>query len=44
MGNAIDEVREGNQGGGEADGWAVESCDEDLGMRVEGLGDIQVVG
>jgi hypothetical protein len=44
----IDEVGEGDEGGGEADCGAVEGCDEDFGVRVEldnvwvscGLGDV----
>lgn len=40
----VDEVRMGDEGGGEADGGAVEGCDEDFGVRVEGLGDVEVVG
>lgn len=40
---AIYEIREGNQGSGEAHNRAVESCDQDLRMRIEGLGYVQVV-
>lgn len=41
---AVDEVGVGDQGGGEANDGAVEADDEDLGVGVEGLGDIEVVG
>jgi hypothetical protein len=44
MWHAVDEVGEGNKGGGETNGGAVECCDEDFGVRVEGLCDVQVVG
>ena len=44
MRDAIDEIREGDEGGGKADCGTVESCDENLGMRVEGLGYVEVVG
>jgi hypothetical protein len=40
----VDEVREADEGGGEAYGRAVEGCDEDFGVRVEGLGGVDVVG
>jgi hypothetical protein len=40
----VDEVGEADEGGGEAYGGAVEGCDEDLGVRVEGLGGVDVVG
>ena len=44
MRSAVDEVGEGDEGGGEADGGAVESRDEDLRVRVEGVCDVEVVG
>lgn len=44
MRSCVDEVREGDEGGGEADGGAVECHDEDLGVGVEGAGDVDVVG
>jgi hypothetical protein len=40
----VDEVGEADEGGGEAYGGAIEGCDEDLGVRVEGLGRVDVVG
>jgi hypothetical protein len=40
----VDEVGEGDEGGGEADCRAVERGDEDLGVRVEGVRDVQVIG
>lgn len=44
MRGRVDEVGEAQEGGGEADGGAVEGGDEDLGVRVEGLGGVKVVG
>ena len=44
MRRGVDEVRESSEGCAEADGWAVQSCNEDLGVRVEGLGGVEVVG
>lgn len=41
---AVDEVRVRDQGGGEPDHRPVQSDDEDLGVRVEGLCDVQVEG
>lgn len=41
---AVDEVGVGDEGGGEADDGPVEAHDEDLGVGVEGLGDVQVQG
>jgi hypothetical protein len=41
---SVDEVGEADEGGGEAYGGAIEGCDEDLGVRVEGLGRVDVVG
>lgn len=43
VGRRVDEVGEGGDGGREADGGAVQGGDEDLGMRIEGMGDVQVV-
>ena len=43
MRRAVDEVRVGDQRGGEADDGAVERRDEDLGVRVEGVRDFEVV-
>lgn len=40
----VDEVGEGDEGGGEADRGAVQRRDEDLGVVVEGAGDVDVVG
>lgn len=44
VGRGVDEVGEGDQGGGETDGGAIERRHQDLGVRVEGVGDVQVVG
>ena len=44
MRGCVDEVGEGDEGGGEADGGAVESGDEDFGVRVEGVCYFEVVG
>lgn len=44
MGCAVDKVSVGGDGGGEADDGAVEAHDEDLGVRGEGVGDVEVVG
>lgn len=44
MRGTVDEVAEGGDGGGEADGRAVERADEEFGVRVEGVGDVEVVG
>lgn len=44
MRGGVDEVGEGDERGGEADGGAVERRDQDLGVCVEGVGDVQVVG
>jgi hypothetical protein len=35
VGRGVDEVGEGDEGGGEADCGAIEGCDEDFGMGVE---------
>lgn len=40
----VDEVRVGDQRGGEADGGAVQGDDEDLRVGVEGPGQVDVVG
>ena len=44
MWGGVDEVGKRDQGGGEADGGAVESGDEDFRVCVEGIRDIKVVG
>ena len=44
MRGGIDEVGERDEGGGEADGGAVESSNEDFRVSVEGICDIKVVG
>lgn len=44
MGRGVDEVCVGDERGGEAYGRAVEGCDEDLGVRVEGVRGVEVVG
>lgn len=44
MRRGVDEIRERDQGGGQPDGGAVERGDEDLGVRVEGVGYVEVVG
>lgn len=44
MRRRVNEVGEGDEGGGETDDGAVERGDEDLGMRVEGVGDVEVAG
>ena len=38
MGCAVDEIRECDEGSGEADCGAVEGCDEDFGVGVESVG------
>ena len=43
MRGAVDEIRVRDERGGEADDGAVEGCDEDLGVRVEGVCDFEVV-
>lgn len=43
-GHAVDEVGEGHQGRREADDGPVEADDQDLGVRVEGLRRVEVVG
>ena len=40
----VDEVRETEKSGREPDGWTIESSYQDLGVRVEGLGGVEVVG
>ena len=40
----VDEVCEGDEGGGEPDYGAVEADDEDLGVGEEGVGYVEVVG
>lgn len=44
MRHAVDEVGEAGEGGGEADDGPVEPDDEDLGVRGEGVRDVEVVG
>lgn len=44
MRSCVDEVGECDQGGGETDGGTVECGYEDLGVRVEGMCDVEVVG
>ena len=44
MRSGVDEIRECDEGGGKADGGAVQSRDEDLGVCVEGLCDVEIVG
>lgn len=44
MRGGVDEVGEGDEGGGEADGGAVESGDEDFRVGVEGVCYFEVVG
>ena len=43
MWHAVNEVRESYQGGGEADNWTIECRDEDLGVRVESLRNVEVI-
>lgn len=43
MRGAVDEIRVRDERGGEADDGAVEGCDEDFGVRVEGVCDFEVV-
>jgi hypothetical protein len=44
VGSAVDEIRECDEGGGETDCGAVEGGYEDFGVRVEGVGYVEVVG
>lgn len=44
MGRAVYEVGEGDEGGGETDGGAVEGCDKDFWVRVEGIGYLEITG
>jgi len=44
MRSRVDEIRKGDKGCGEPDDGAVERDDKDLGMGVEGAGDIDIVG
>ena len=44
MRSSVDEVRERDQGGGEADSRAIERSDQDFWVGVEGIGDLEVVG
>lgn len=43
MWDSVDEVRETDKGGREADCWAVECGDEDLGVVEESAGEVDVV-
>lgn len=43
MWSCVDEVAEGYEGSGKADGGTIESGDQDLGMCVEGIGDFKIV-
>ena len=43
MRRGVDEIGEGDQRGGETDGGPVERGDEDLGVCVEGVRDVEVV-
>ena len=43
MWGAVDEVRPGDQGGGQADHRAIEGGDEDFGMCVEGIRHFEVI-
>jgi hypothetical protein len=44
VGCCVNEVGEGDEGGGEANCGPVEGCYEDFGVGVEGVGYVQVVG
>ena len=44
MRGRVDEVAEGDEGGGETDGGTIEGGDEDFRVGVEGAGDFEVVG
>jgi len=44
VGRCVDEVAEGDERGGKTDCGAIESGDEDLGVRVEGIGYVEVAG
>lgn len=44
MRGCIDEVTEGDEGGGKPNGRSIESGDEDLRVRVEGVCYFEVVG
>ena len=44
MRGGVDEVREADESCAEAYGGPVEGCHEDLGVRVEGLGGVDVIG
>lgn len=43
MRGGVDEVGEGHKGCGETDCWAIECGDEDLGVVVDGAGEVEVV-
>ena len=44
MWGCVDEVGMGDQRGRKTNGRAVQRSDEDLGVRVKGVGDVEVVG
>ena len=44
MGRGIDEVAEADDCGRKTNGWAIESGDKDLGVRVECIGDLKIIG
>lgn len=44
MWGCVDEVGETSKGSGEANGGTVEGDDKNLGVCVEGIGDVEVVG
>lgn len=44
MWGRVDEVREPSKGSGEANGGTIEGDDKNLGVRVKGIGNVQVVG
>lgn len=44
MRGGVDEVTEGDESGGEANSWSVESGDENLWVRVEGVCYFEIVG
>jgi hypothetical protein len=43
VGDTVNEIRERDQGGGQADSGAIERRDEDLGVGVESMRDVEVV-
>lgn len=44
MGSRVDEVAERDERGRKTDCWAIEGCDENFGMCVEGVSDFEVIG